>query len=187
MKRAEIKQHIITTAANLFYQKGYIATGINEVIATANIAKATLYHHFESKDELCVAYLQYKNSAFLRDIANFCKVRGNGGTQVLGMFDYLKNMYRAKDFSGCWCLNTISEIPKENKIITAEIRKQKRLFISLIKNMLTDNFPLLATADATVLSRKIYLLIEAAWAESHLHGAEWPIRESKAMCATFFV
>ncbi len=187
MKHAEIKQHILETASDLFYTKGYNNTGINEIIATSGIAKATLYNHFESKEVLCLAYLVYKNSAFLRDIANFCKVRGDGGAQILGMFDYLKNMYRAKDFSGCWCLNTVSEIPTENVAINAEIRKQKKLFITFIKNTLTDNFELLAAADATVLARKIYLLFEAAWAESHLHGAEWPIKEARVMCSTFFV
>lgn len=187
MKRAEIKQHIVETASNLFYKNGYNATGVNEIISTSGIAKATLYNHFKSKEDVCLAYLEYKNSAFLLDISNFCAVRPAGAEQILAIFDYLKILYKQDDFKGCWCLNTVAEIPKENNSILTEIRKHKKRFITFIKNMLLASFPLLITANATILARKIYLLFQGAWAESNLHVASWPIAEAKNMCATFFV
>ena len=54
-----IEEHLIETASELFYKQGYSLTGINEVIKEANIAKATLYNYYKSKDELCVEFLRY--------------------------------------------------------------------------------------------------------------------------------
>ena len=183
MKHADIKQHIIGTASNLFYGKGYNTTGINQVISSAGIAKATLYSHFASKNELCLAYLDFKHATFLRDIRNFCAVRENGAAQVLAIFDYLKTLYKSDDFNGCWCINTAAEVPLENSVIHSHIKKLKRQFLTFIKELMLDNFVLLDPTASTSLSRQIYLLYEGAVVESHLQGAEWPIKETKIMCA----
>ena len=65
MKHSEVKNHIVETASNLFYANGYNLTGINQIISEAGIAKATLYNHFKSKEDICVSYLQYKYNAKL--------------------------------------------------------------------------------------------------------------------------
>lgn len=183
VKHSEIKEHIIETAAGLFYSQGYNATGINEIIAEAGIAKATLYNHFKSKEELCLAYLKYKNDVFINDISQYCEARKSGKTQVLGIFDFLLRFYKDKDFNGCWCIKTIAEIPRDNELIRSEIRKQKKLFIGLIADLVAANLNVLTKAKVKSLSRKIYLLYESAVGESHLHGDEWPIRTSKNLCA----
>ena len=74
MKHALVKDHIIQTASHLFYQNGYNLTGINEIIKEAGIAKATLYNHFKSKEDICIAYLQYKNASFITEIKAFVAV-----------------------------------------------------------------------------------------------------------------
>jgi AcrR family transcriptional regulator len=44
--------------SDLFYVNSYNNTGINEIITKSDIAKASLYSHFASKDELFVAHLK---------------------------------------------------------------------------------------------------------------------------------
>ena len=43
MKKPELREHIIKIASDLFYSNGYNATGINEIIAKADIAKPEPY------------------------------------------------------------------------------------------------------------------------------------------------
>ena len=186
MKHAELRQHILQTASNLFYTQGFNGTGINEIISASAIAKATLYSHFSSKDELCLAYLQTKNESFLLDISNFCEVRPNGAPQIMAIFDYLLTLYTKPNFNGCWNVNTLAELAPENEIIRKEIKKQKTYFINFLKTVLLSNFPILDKPSASKLARKIYLLFESAWVESNVHKAKWPIMDSKEMCATFF-
>lgn len=178
MKISATKQKIIETATTLFYANGYNLTGINEIIAEAGIAKATLYSHFKSKEDICIAYLQYKNETFIEEIGEYCRSKKKGKEQLLAIFDFLSSFFQDNGFNGCWCLRTISEIPKENKLIRAEIQKEKKLFLELIHQLIRENFPKRSTAKVDILAREIYLLYESAVAESHLHQADWPIESA---------
>ena len=68
-----VKERLIETASELFYQNGYNNTGINEVIAKAKVAKASLYTHFKTKDALCLAYLNHKETKFYNRLNIFLK------------------------------------------------------------------------------------------------------------------
>lgn len=183
MKHSNIRQKIIITASDLFYKNGYNTTGINEIIAEAGIAKATLYNHFKSKEELCLAYLKHKNNTFLNDIELYCNKKKKGKNQILAIFDFLQQFFKSKDFHGCWCIKTVAEIPINNKKIRSEIQKQKNIFIQLIANLINNNFDKMPKKQAETLSRQVYLLYESAVSESYLHKADWPIKETKNLCA----
>ncbi|MEP3371276.1 MAG: TetR/AcrR family transcriptional regulator [Maribacter dokdonensis] len=182
MKHAEVKKRITETASYLFYKNGYNSTGINEIISEAGIAKATLYNHFKSKEEICLAYLQYKNHNFLKDFESFTTSKAKGKDQILAIFDFLQMFYQEKDFNGCWCIKTVSEIPKENELIRNEIQSQKKEFIAEIEELIVNNLNYLTSNEAPTLARQIYLLYESAVGESHLHQQDWPITESKNLC-----
>ncbi len=181
MKVSATKQNIIETAASLFYSNGYNLTGINEIIAEAGIAKATLYNHFKSKEDICIAFLQYKNEIFIQEIESFCKSKKRGKGQVLAVFDFLSSFFQEDDFNGCWCLRTVSEIPKDNKRIRSEIQKQKGDLLELINRLIGDNLSEMSDKQSLLLSKQIYLLYESAIAESYLHQEKWPIETAKLL------
>ena len=174
-------QHIIQTASNLFYNKGYNLTGINEIISEAGIAKATLYSHFKSKEDICIAYLQHKNNTFLSEIELFCNSKPKGVHRLTAIFDFLELFFDSVDFNGCWCIRTVSEIPKENLRVKNEIQKQKNSFITFIEKLINENTENYKENEVTNLSKKYYLLYETAVSESHLHQENWPISFAKEM------
>jgi len=182
MKHSLIKEHIIKTAANLFYQNGYNLTGINEIIKEAGIAKATLYNHFQSKEAICIAYLRYKNDAFLIDLKDFVSSKPNGKSKLIALFEYLEGFYNSNDFNGCWCINTISEIPKENTSIRLEIQQQKNTLIHYIIELVKENIENLSIDETEQLAKQIYLLYESAVSESYLQQEVWPIFSAKTIC-----
>lgn len=180
MKHSLVRQTIVETASDLFYKNGYNRTGINEIIKEAGIAKATLYSHFKSKDDICLAYLDFRNSTFLTELQAFIDQTPSGKEQVLAIFDFLNSFFQDKDFNGCWCIKTVAEIPTDNDKIRSEIQRHKQLFLDLIQAVVVNNFP--AHTDAEVLAKKIYLLYEGAVAESHLHQNPWPIESARSLC-----
>lgn len=182
MKHSLVRQTIIETASDLFYRKGYNLTGINEIIKEAGIAKATLYNHFQSKDDICIAYLQHMNTAFLVDIEAFALKAPGGKKQLMALFDFLIEFFHSKSFNGCWCINTVSEIPIENQHIRKEIKHQKEKFLELIQWLMKTNFPDKTEEDNQKLAMQVYLLYEAAVSESYLHQDVWPIDSAKNLC-----
>ena len=55
---SSMKERIIDAAIDLFYQKGYFATSLNDVAKNIGIRKASIYHHYPSKESLLVNILQ---------------------------------------------------------------------------------------------------------------------------------
>lgn len=182
MKSTAVRDNIVETASFLFYKKGYNLTGVNEIIKEAGIAKATLYSHFRSKEDICVAYLKHKNNTFVKDIKAFVLKEAQGEKQVLALFDFLHLFYQDKGFNGCWCIKTAAEIPEDNEKIKAEIQNQKNQFIQLIEFLTSSNFPDQSQKENDLLARQVYLLYESAITEAHVLGEKWPIEAAKGLC-----
>ncbi|MCK0912255.1 TetR/AcrR family transcriptional regulator [Acinetobacter pittii] len=57
-KKQSKREIILDTATQLFIQESYIGVGIDRIIAESEIAKATFYKYFPSKEELVFACLK---------------------------------------------------------------------------------------------------------------------------------
>ncbi|WP_394974529.1 TetR/AcrR family transcriptional regulator [uncultured Croceitalea sp.] len=186
MKKTNIKQHIINVASKLFYVNGYNSTGINEIIAKSEIAKATLYHHFKSKEDICVAYLEQRHKSFLEDLKEFIPKANSSRQQLLSIFDYLRELYRKGDFYGCWGIKTLAELPPENQKILSVIQRQKKELLLFLGEIVGDNIANISIAETEKISGGIYLLYESAITESHLHKNDWPIHLAKSIAPSLF-
>lgn len=175
-KQQSVKKRLVKAAERLFYQNGYNRTGINEIISAANVAKASLYANFGSKDDLLVAYINSKEKTFTNKLDSFVEMRVQGRDRIISLFDFLLEMYQQTDFRGSWCVNTLAEVDRDNDRIRKEIAASKERFRAYIKNLVNDN---INTNEAHSISNKIYVLFEGALVESYLHNASWPIIEAK--------
>lgn len=181
MKSLIVRNRIIKTAAELFYQNGYNSTGINEIIKKSEIAKATLYNHFKSKEDLCVAYLKYYNGEFLIKIDTYIKT-ATEENKIIALFDFLNTFYNTENFNGCCLINTVSELAKDNIKIRTEIKNQKNKLIKLIKQLVNDTYISKTEVENKVLATQVYLIFESALVESHLQQENWSITVAKELC-----
>ena len=62
-KQSGPRERILEVADRLFYADGVRATGTEKIMSSAEVAKATFYRHFESKDALVTAYLENRDRA----------------------------------------------------------------------------------------------------------------------------
>ena len=92
---------ILDTAERLFYTQGYHNTGINQVIDEADIAKASLYKHFGSKDDLMLAYLQRLHQRWIEcleaTVNNVIDPKG----RLLAVLDYHGERQQIREYGGC--------------------------------------------------------------------------------------
>jgi AcrR family transcriptional regulator len=89
---AETKSRILTTAYNLFYQKGFARVSVDAIAAAAGVTKRTLYNHFDSKDRLVAAMLEFQQILALRQIEEWAggARNGNAETMVDELFERFK-------------------------------------------------------------------------------------------------
>ena len=183
MKKENIREHIIAVASELFYVKGYNVTGVNEIISKATIAKATLYHHFKSKEDLCVAYLQQKHKEFTDELQLYIAEGKSPRDKLLCIFEVLRNRFRQKDFHGCWAQKILAETTSQNKKIFPLVQKQKEELLSLLDKVIQDTVAFSSKAEREKIAGGIYLLYESAITQSYLHKNDWPIHLAKQMGA----
>jgi AcrR family transcriptional regulator len=62
-QKTDPRTRILEVADRLFYTDGVRATGTEKIMSIAEVAKATFYRHFESKDALVLAYLENRDRA----------------------------------------------------------------------------------------------------------------------------
>src|SRR5262245_15765899 len=96
---AGVRERIMNTASRLFYQEGIQAVGVQRLIEEAGVAKASLYAHFPSKDDLVVAYLDRKGAAFRGSVqSHLDNPRLSAKGKLLKIFDMVVDMVEAPGF-----------------------------------------------------------------------------------------
>jgi len=106
------RQRILDTAYDLFSHRGIRAVGINEVIERADVAKATFYRHFPSKNDLVLAFLNQREQVWVHDwvVANVMERGGTAEETLLAIFDLFGEWFASGDFEGCAFINVLLEI-----------------------------------------------------------------------------
>lgn len=56
--REERRRQILDAARQVFSQKGFEATNVSDVAAAAGVSQGTIYHYFDSKDDLFMAVFE---------------------------------------------------------------------------------------------------------------------------------
>jgi len=105
------RQRILDTAYELFSHRGIRAVGVEEVISRADVAKATLYRHFPSKDDLVLAFLEQREDRWTRQLVE-AGARERGTTaeeRLLAIFDVFHDWFQQDDFEGCSFINVLLE------------------------------------------------------------------------------
>lgn len=171
MQIKKAKDRIIETATQLFHQKGYNSTGINEVIAEAQVAKSTLYQHFKSKDALCVAFLEHRHEQWFDRLQKMVNEQPSTKAKLLGLFDFVMLMNTQENFRGCSFLNIISEVSNEQQAIIEVVRSHK----TDLQNYITE----LAGKAWNAQAMHLYFLFESAIIESQLYRSQTPVLEIK--------
>jgi len=107
---ASARERILYTATRLFYEQGIRATGIDRIIAEANVAKASFYRQFPAKDELVQAFLTHRHEAWMAWFDGSLKARCARGKPSLALIaDVLEEWFVDPEFRGCAFINALAE------------------------------------------------------------------------------
>jgi len=108
----EARERILDSAYELFAQRGVRAVGVDEVIHRAGVAKATLYRHFPSKDDLALAFLNRREELWTKGwVEDEARRRGSTPEErLLAIFDLFDEWFHRSDFEGCSFISVLLEV-----------------------------------------------------------------------------
>lgn len=96
--------------SGFFYYQG-IPTGVDNVIASAGVAKMSLYRHFGSKEQLiveCLERLDVRHHDWF--VAQVEDRDGDPVSKLLSVFDVLDEWFASDHFRGCAFINATVEL-----------------------------------------------------------------------------
>ena len=104
------RERILFTAHELFYRDGIRATGVDRLIARAEVTKTTFYRHFPSKNELVMAFLTFRHERWRSWFISQLEAHGNG---IEAVCPALAEWFESDDFRGCAFINSLEELGGE--------------------------------------------------------------------------
>ncbi len=108
----EPRERILSAAYRLFMQRGIRDVGVNELIREAGIAKATFYYHFQSKDDLVLAFLARREELFTDGylVAESTRRGNTPEERLLAIFDVLDEWFHRPDYESCSYIKVLFEL-----------------------------------------------------------------------------
>ena len=147
------RERILLTAHDLFYRDGIRSTGIDAVIELARVTKVTFYRHFNSKNDLIVAYLEYRHERWMRWFT--AALQRHGGT-LPALVPTMAEWFRSPEYRGCAFINGVSEIAPSLPQVTEITRRHKAEMQQAIAALLP------AGRRREALARSLALVIDGA-------------------------
>ena len=178
MRKQGVKERIIETASDLFYNNGYNQTGINQIIAEAEVAKASMYQHFRSKEDIAVAYLKQRHINWMNSLIEFVSKADSNKEKLIMSFDYLKTWLDEVNYRGCGFQNIICDLPQDQQKIKDQVLLHKNDLKDLVYKLLKESKEY-NVDTAEEIGNELLVLMEGAIMLSQIQKGNWPILAAK--------
>lgn len=153
------RQHVVDTAYALFKRDGFHATGIDRIIAEADIAKMTMYRHFPSKDELIVEVLDQRAQRFERQLDRLAQEVATPERKIGKILDWHERWFHSADFHGCLFAHALAEYGAPVHPVFKAVARQKNGLKRRMQSILEEVMPPERAENAAAA---LLMLIEGA-------------------------
>lgn len=110
--RPSPRSRLLESATNLFATEGIRVIGIDRILREADVAKASLYSLFGSKDALVIAYVESLDEKYRADWEARTANMTDPYQKVLAFFDKAIEEQPGIEFRGSHFLNAAGEYPR---------------------------------------------------------------------------
>lgn len=96
-----VRERLLQAAGELFYQEGVHTVGIDRILEHADVAKASLYSTFGSKDELMRSYLEERFNWLKARVDKRIEQFKAPNERILAVFDEFADRVASEPYLGC--------------------------------------------------------------------------------------
>jgi TetR/AcrR family transcriptional regulator, transcriptional repressor for nem operon len=118
MPRASVKDQIVDAAVEALHRKGFNGTSVQDITDAAKVPKGSFYNHFESKEELAVAALDYYWQGVLAGLRQLGDAKTPPVARLKKYFHDLGERGRAREYrTGCMIGNMSTEMAGQSDMV----------------------------------------------------------------------
>lgn len=161
------KDAIVAAAIMLFKQHGYHNTSMANIGEASGLIKGSIYHHFNSKEQLALACLASIHNYFNKHIFSVANNQALATAQKFEKFNTLIMEYFLNSDGGCLLGNFALEISQDIPDLCEEI---KAYFIHWEQAVITILEPLVIHDLLTIYAKQHIAMIQGAVMQLRLSG-----------------
>jgi AcrR family transcriptional regulator len=174
--RPSSREQIVDAASQLFSRQGVRATGVDTLIASAGVAKATFYRHFPSKNDLIVAWLNDGRTHWLDRVRRRANEIARGsGESIPAFFEAVGEWLEADGWRGCPYLNTAIELADPDHPADPVVQA----FLSDVRKHLTDMARSAGRSDPARIGAQLEAVLAGAISLSAATHGSGPVRDAR--------
>ncbi|MFS4092253.1 TetR/AcrR family transcriptional regulator [Streptomyces sp. AF1A] len=170
-------QRLLDTASVLFAKEGIRAVGVDRILSEADVARASLYQTYGSKDALVAAYLERQDDTIRAGQARALARLTDPVDRVLVPFDLAAKDVRRRGYRGCVFLNALTEFPEARHPVRGVVERHREWLADLWRRELTAAGA--ADPDATVA--QLVLLYDGGLAGCKSARSAEPVLRARRM------
>jgi len=149
---------------------------VDEIIRESGVAKATMYHHFSSKDELILEFMRQGDARWLDWLRSTTETKEpRPDQQLLAVFDTLAGWFALPHFRGCLLTNVTVELADPAHGAGELLRQHK----ASVQAYLRDLAEQAHASDPERLARQLMLLLEGATAQARTFPGSGMAQDAK--------
>ena len=177
--KPNVREQLLDTGLRVFHERGFNATGVQDITEAAGVPKGSFYNHFESKEDLgaevVLRYLESskKTQAVLRDpkLSPYARLRK--------YFEELVQIAEKKEFcGGCLLGNFGAELSEQSEKIRACVSKEFSTWSAMLAKVIAE-----AQAEGQMISKDLPASTLAAFVLNGWEGALVRARVDKSKAA----
>jgi AcrR family transcriptional regulator len=168
-------ERLLDAARRLFVLEGIRAVGIERILAEANVARASLYQAFGSKDGLVAAYLREQDAADRAAWQDAASSAAGPRERILTLFDLAIASAPWRGFRGCLYHNALTEFPDPRHPVSGAVAEHR----TWLREMLLMELAALGSADLEGDADTLQVLYDGALAGSKFSRSDAPIRVAR--------
>lgn len=153
-----LRDSTIQKCYEVFYQKGFHASGVELLAKQAGITKRTLYAHFGNKEGLIEAVLHYRHQQFMTLLLEkFDKNdRYNAKAVVTLYLQFLSEWIASDNFYGCLFINASAEFSDPRSLPYQQAKQHK----TAVRQFLFNQFEAVGAKRPQQTADQLFLLGE---------------------------
>jgi AcrR family transcriptional regulator len=159
------KKKLVQTAHDMFYRGGFHTTGLDQILTEVGVTKTTFYNHFESKDDLVLAVLEWHDRWWRETFVEMLRRHGGDDPrdQLAAVFDALDEVFTG-EFNGCIFINVAVEFPNPNDPAHKAAASHKDSMVRIIREIAERA----RIDEAASFAEQFTLLMEGAYVTRHV-------------------